>query len=79
MNATMEMLDAARVLELREGKAYMDVNDIMRRYAVGINKARSIMRSIRSVCGGGRLGCGKVLPSEVAYWESTVDERQVRL
>ena len=79
MNATLEMLDAARVLELREGKAYMDVNDIMRRYACGMNKARGIIRSIRSVCGGGRLGCGKVLPSEVAYWEEQVDKRQVRL
>ena len=79
MNATLEMLDAARALELRTGKAYMDVNDIMARYACGLNKARGIIRSIRSVCGGGRLGCGKVLPSEVAYWEGTVDERKVRI
>ena len=51
----------------------------MARYGVGIGKARSIIRGIRSVCGGGKLGEGKVLPSEVIYWENLIDQRKVRL
>ena len=70
-------------IEIREfraqGRIALTYEDIMERYGVGINQARSIIRGIRSVCGGGKLGVGKVLPSEVRYWESLVDQRQVRL
>ena len=68
------------VREFREqGRIALDCEDIMARYGVGINKAREIIRGIRSVCGGGKLGAGKVLPQEVAYWESLVDRKYVRI
>jgi hypothetical protein len=68
------------IREFREqGRISLDYKDIQARYGVGIVKAREIIRGIRSVCGGGKLGEGKVLPSEVIYWESLVDTRRVRL
>lgn len=42
--------------------------DIRRRYGIGINGARAVIRSIRHVNGGLALG-EKVLPSELHYWE----------
>ena len=70
-------------LEIRElraqGKIALDYKDIMVRYGVQETKARAILRGIRSVCGGGKLGQGRVLPSEVLYWESLLDTRKVRL
>ncbi len=69
-----------QIREFREqGRVALTYEDIMARYGVGIGKARSIIRGIRSVCGGGKLGEGKVLPSEVIYWENLVDSRKVRL
>lgn len=69
-----------RIREFREqGRIALTYEDIQARYGVGIVKAREIIRGIRSVCGGGKLGEGKVLPSEVLYWESLVDTRTVRL
>jgi flagellar biosynthesis/type III secretory pathway protein FliH len=71
-NATME-----KAME-KFDKPYLDVNDIMERYGVGINKAHQILRGIRSVCGGGKLDSnGRVLVAEVKYWESLVDTRYV--
>jgi hypothetical protein len=68
------------IREFREqGRISLDYKDIQARYGVGVVKAREIIRGIRSVCGGGKLGEGKVLPSEVIYWESLVDTRRVRL
>ncbi len=62
-----------------QGRIALTYEDIQARYGVGIGKAREIIRGIRSVCGGGKLGEGRVLPSEVTYWESLVDTRTVRL
>lgn len=50
-------------------KAYLDKYDIMKRYGVGVNQAITIIRSVKSVCGGGGLGKGKLLPSELIHWE----------
>ena len=73
MNGRMTALD----IEIREfrqqGRVALTHEDIMERYGVGQVKAYQIIRAIRSVCGGGKLGQGKVLPSEVRYWESLVD------
>jgi len=70
-------------VEIREfraqGRVALTYKDVMERYGVGIGKAREIIRGIRSVCGGGKLGEGKVLPSEVLYWESLVVKKTVRL
>lgn len=85
MNAEkgIEQRLSALDIEIREfraqGRIALTYPDIMERYGVGIGKARGIIRAIRSVCGGGKLGEGKVLPSEVIYWESLVDARRVRL
>lgn len=79
MEKRLTALDV-EIREFREqGKVALTYPDIMLRYDVGIGKARDIIRSIRSMCGGGKLGEGKVLPSEVIYWESLVDTRRVRL
>jgi len=60
--------------EIREVRAASKIaiqyRDIMARYGVGIVKARYIIREIRKTCGGGKLGAGKVLPSELEYWET---------
>jgi hypothetical protein len=62
-----------------QGQIALTYKDIMVRYGVQETKARAILRGIRSVCGGGKLGQGRVLPSEVVYWESLIDKRMVRL
>lgn len=56
-------------------KAYITKTDIQHRFGVGVNKAGDIMRDIRRVCNGGKLGAGKVLPAELEYWESLVDKQ----
>ena len=69
-----------QIREFREqGRVSLNYEDIMRRYAVGRTRALEIIRGIRSVCGGGKLGSGKVLPSEVLYWESLIIKKNVRL
>lgn len=62
-----------------QGQIALTYKDIMVRYGVQETKARAILRAIRSVCGGGKLGQGRVLPSEVLYWESLVVKKTVRL
>lgn len=62
-----------------QGQIALTYKDIMVRYGVQETKARAILRAIRSVCGGGKLGQGRVLPSEVVYWESLVVKKTVRL
>ena len=79
MEGRLSTLDL-EIREFREqGRIALDYKDIMRRYAVGESKTYSIIRGIRSVCGGGKLGPGKVLPSEVFYWESLIETKKVRL
>ena len=51
-------------------KAYFDRADIMERYGVGEANAAGIIRAIKEFNGGGDLPAGKVLPREVAAWES---------
>ena len=79
----MEGRLTALEIEIREFRAQgciaLTYKEIQERYGVGIGKAREIIRGVRSVCGGGKLGEGRVLPSEVLYWESLVDARTVRL
>jgi hypothetical protein len=52
--------------------------DIMERYGVGITKARNIIREIRKCCGGGKLGAGMVLPSELQWWEEHPNTNYVK-
>lgn len=51
-------------------RAYLDKYDIMRRYDVGMNKALCIMRGIQEFNGGGALGKGRILRTELEYWEA---------
>ena len=56
---------------------YLDRDGIIARYGgkIGINKAMEIIRSVRHVCGGGKLDSASlVLVSEVEYWESQVNK-----
>lgn len=79
MEGRMTALDI-EIKEFRaQGRIALNYEDIMMRYGVGPGKARNIIRGIRTICGGGKLGSGKVLPAEVLYWESLVDARKVRL
>ena len=68
-----------QIREFREqGRVALTFEDIQARYGVGIGKARSIIRGIRAVCGGGKLGLTtKVLMSEMLYWESIVDKEYI--
>ena len=70
-------------VEIREFRAQgcvaLTYKDLMVRYGCCETLARNRLRGIRSVCGGGKLGVGKVLPAEVLYWESLVEKRKVRL
>lgn len=59
-------------------KTAIRYTDIMERYGVGIVKARNIIREIRRTCGGGKLGAGMVLPSELEYWETHPNTNYVK-
>lgn len=48
-----------------------DVHKLMKRYDVGINVAYKIMRSIEAVNGGLTISKGRVLLSEIEYYEKT--------
>lgn len=69
-----------QIREFREqGRIALTYEDLMVRYGVKEVKARAYLRAIKSVCGGGKLCAGKVLPNEVLYWESLIDMKKVRL
>ena len=54
----------------KKEKAYLDKNDIMERYDVGLSVALRIIRQIKAVNGGSlAIGKGKVLPYEFERWE----------
>ena len=55
--------------------------EIGERYGCSRPTALNIIRTIRACCGGGKLPVGKVLPSEVEYWESieAVEKKKVRV
>ncbi len=77
MQHRLSALDIEIAEVRRQGCVALTHEDIMARYGIGQSKAYGIIRAIRSVCGGGKLGQGKVLPSEVLYWESLVDKTYV--
>lgn len=61
----------AEIMQVREAaKNALRYTDMMEIYSVGETKAREYIRDIRRTCGGGRLGAGKVLPSEHEYWRN---------
>lgn len=60
-------------------RSALTYKDIMARYGCGVSSARKIVKSIRSVCGNGKLPRGKVLQSELEYWESMPIKERVRI
>jgi len=63
-------------------KAYLNKYDIMERYGVSMSIAERIMREIAAIngaCMDGEvrfaIGKGKILPSELAYWEENRGRR----
>lgn len=55
-------------------KTYLTVEDVAARYDVGKTKAGEIMRAVRHCCNGGKLDHdGRILLSELEYWESIPD------
>lgn len=54
-----------------EKKYYYTAEDIMKRYDVGLARAQQIMREAQALHAypGGKLGKGKLLPSELDLWE----------
>lgn len=71
MTEEMELQNAQTAILTRE--------DIMERYGCGVNRAKTIIRSVRACCGGGKLPKGKILASELAYWESKPIKKEVRI
>ena len=74
----MTAAEEYRMLQ-EEKSVAMDFRDIKPRYRCGETRARAIVRSIRACCGGGKLPRGKVLASELAYWESLPIKEEVRI
>lgn len=67
-------------MELQQEKRHaLTFVDIMVRYGCKETAARNIIRSIRAACGGGKLPRGKVLISELEYWENTPIKKQMRV
>ena len=62
----------------RDEKLYYDKYDIMKMYDCGINTAIGYLRAIKAVCGGGKLGKGKVLPCELEHWQNYLREVEER-
>lgn len=61
-------------------KPYLDREMLKARYGgkIGDSKAYEIMRAVRQVCGGGRLGSDSlILRVELEYWESIVDKTYI--
>ena len=56
----------------------MDYTDIMKRYDIGETKARRIIHTIQELNDGGLLPVGKVLLSEVEFWENTLGGKHVQ-
>lgn len=57
-------------------KPYLTVDDVAVRYDVGKAKAGDIMRAVRRCCNGGKLEHdGRILLSELEYWESIPDTK----
>ena len=76
MKGYMEGIKAERG---EAAKPYLTVENVSERYG-GISKAKAyeIMRGVRHVCGGGKLGHdGMILRAELEYWESIVDKRYI--
>ena len=48
-----------------------DVQKIMKRYDVGLNAARRIIREIEIANGGLTISKGRILISEIEYYEKT--------
>ena len=78
MKAYMDGYTAAK--EGREVAPYIDKEGLVKRYGgkIGLNKAGEIIRAVRRVCNGGKLGsCSLILMSELLYWESIVEKNFV--
>lgn len=64
-----------KYLTPKEEKPVYDYRDIMERYGIGENKARSLLIQIRRACNGGMIGSASVVKrSELLYWETLVDK-----
>lgn len=61
-----------------EEKLYYNKYDIMKMYDCSVNTAMGYLRAIKSVCGGGMLAKGKVLPCELEYWQNYLKEVEER-
>lgn len=71
-------IEKARADAKADEKPYFTLEDIMKRYQVGKNKAGEILRAVRHASGGGGLGsCSMVKRSELFYWETLVDKRYI--
>jgi hypothetical protein len=71
-----ELVDALRGAQ--PTKAYYGVADIMERYDCSHVTAEKYIREAKYLTGG-KLGKGKLLPAELAYWENYINGRDIRL
>lgn len=61
-----------------EKKYFYDKFDIMQMYDCSETIALGYIRAIRETCGGGKLAKGKVLPSELEYWQTLIPVKEVK-
>lgn len=59
-------------------KYFYDKFDIMQMYDCSETIALGYIRAIRETCGGGKLSKGKVLPSELEYWQTLIPVKEVK-
>lgn len=50
----------------------------MQMYDCSETIALGYIRAIRETCGGGKLSKGKVLPSELEYWQTLIPVKEVK-
>lgn len=74
--ALIELVDG----EKKEEKPYYSIEDIMARYDCSRPVAEKYVREAKALSGtpGGKIGKGKLLPSELALWENYLNGQDVR-
>lgn len=76
LTALTELVDGKK----KEEKTYYTVEDLMKRYNCSHVQAEKYIREAKSLSGthDGKLGKGKILPSELALWENYINGHDVR-
>lgn len=76
LTALTELVDGKK----KEEKTYYSIEDIMDRYDCSKAIAEKYVREAKALTGNpyGKIGKGKLLPSELALWENYINGHDVR-